>query len=258
MIITVAQACFLFGGMIMSSHAAEKAASAKRADLAAVSKIAASGITKVVDGSASPDKRLAVGVGSVDGSKPEWEELEGDGGAHSFILKDDVGCGGTYLIDVQADRVTGILDGSHFGTRSEYNHESYDLSWSDDSRWLLEVQSWKWSTSVCVVHRLDARGALNARLDFKPVATGVVAAWLHTHYPKLSAKEIRSYAVTIQEDARISNDGSITVKIEAQIPKDEGDHPYVRLIAVAKVERPKNGALTAKVTSVEAIKDEHE
>lgn len=242
----------------MYSLAAEKDAPAKKADLAALSKIAASGITKLVAGSNSPCERLAVGVGLVDGSKPEWEKIEGEEGEHSFVLKDDNGDAGNFLIDVQADRVTGILAGNHFGTRRGYNHEHYHLSWSDDSLWLLEIQSWKWSTNVCVVHKLDARGTLSARLDFMPVATGLVAEWLRTHYPKLSAEEIGSYAITIQDDARISNDGIISATIEAQIPKDEGDHPYVRLTASAKIELPKNGTLTAKVTKVEEIKDQHE
>ena len=242
----------------MSCHAAGEGAPVKKPDISALSKIAASGITKVVESSDSPDKRFAVGVGSVDGSKPEWKKIEGYGREQSFILKNDLGIGGTYLIDLKADRVTGILDGDHFGTCDHYNHESYKVSWSNDSRWLLETQSWKWNTNVCVAHQLDGKGALVARLDFNPIATGVVAAWLRAHYPKLSAEEICSYAVTIQGDARITNDGVITVIIEAQIPFDKGNHPYVELSAVAKMKRQKNGGITAKVTKVKAIKDAQE
>ncbi len=240
----------------MPSHATEQLAPEKKADLAALSKMAASGITKAVDGADSPDKRLTVGVGLMDGSKPEWEKIEGDGDSHSFILNSDHV--GNYLIDVKADRVIGILDGSHFGTRLRYNHESYTVSWSDDCHWLLEVQSLKWDTHVCVIHELNAKGDLDARFDFMPVATELVAKWIRCHYPKLSDEEIGSYAVTIEDNARISNNGTITVNIAAALPKDQDDHPYVHLTAVAKVVRPNNSPLKVQVIKVDAIKNEHE
>ena len=215
---------------------------AEVATLDQLARIPASRFTKVIENSTSPDKRLAVALGSKDGKKPDWEgeSYEGRGGAvvHSYILED---CR-NYVIDLRADRVTGILDGTHFGTRIRHNHESHSTVWSPDSRWLVETQSWKWHTETCTVHRLDAGGGQVARLDFVKEAGEIVDAWLQEQFPKVTADQRGRYAVTISVE-RIGDDGRLIVGISAQIPKDT-EAEYVNVFATAKVEQAEDGKLT--------------
>lgn len=229
---------------------------AKKTSLEQLEKIAASEFTKIIDQSQSPNKRLAVGVGSLDGSKPVWEELfrEEDGNIRNFMLSDTDACG-NYLIDVQANRVTGVLDGIHFGTGKNYNHESSVIVWSDDGRWLIEVQSWKWQTAICTVHQVSVEGRLLGRFDLKKEAERIVSKQLLKQFPKLSPEKQNRYAVTIS-DPGISNDGTLTIKILADIPKDL-EAQYMNLVVVAKLEQTKDGNLSAKVSKIELVKEEN-
>jgi hypothetical protein len=241
----------LLAGMMMPAHAAPEAVPVKKANLEQLTKIPASEFVKIVDRSHSPDKRLAVGVGSLDGSKPKWEKVpEGEEDATSVLVNVD-DCG-NYLIDVGANRVTGILDAKHFGTAHRYNHESAAFVWSADSRWLVEVQSWKWETAVCVAHRVSPEGKLLAHLDFKALAEGIVQEQLRKQSPKLSAEVRRQYVVTI-EAPTLSNEGILTTKVLADIPKNLESKP-VNLSVVVKLEEAKTGDLSAKVIKVDPVK----
>ena len=224
---------------------------AKAADGATLedfAEIPASEFTKVMDGSASPNERLAVALGSPDGKKPDWEEITQEGAGSTdekFYLLEECR---NYVIDVKADRVTGILDGTHFGTRSINNHESGHFVWSPDSSWLVETRSWKWHTETCTVHRLDDGGRLVAKLDFSKAAGEIVDTWLREHWPKLTEEQRSRYAVTISVDS-ISNDGLLVVGISAEIPKDE-DAEYVSVLVTAKVEEVEDGGLTLRDSKV--------
>lgn len=186
-------------------------------------------------------------LGSKDGKKPDWAEepYGGRGGAivPSFYLED---CR-NYVIDLKADRVTGILDATHFGTRNSYNHESGRVVWSPDGRWLVETRSWKWHTETCTVHRLDAGGGLVARLDFVKSAGEMVDTWLREHSPKLKAEQ-RRYAVTITAES-ISDDGTLAAGVTGEIPKSE-EGGYVDLSVTAKVEQAEGGELSLRVLKV--------
>lgn len=229
----------------------------KKGNLTELSKIPASGFTKLVSGSASPNGRFAVGVGILDGKIPEWEALDRGDGDRSFVLKfDNHSDAVNYLIDVPSDRVVGVLAGDHFGTSAWYNHRLYQISWSEDNHWLLEVGTGKWETFACMVYRLDANGNQIAQMNFMPVTEAVISKFLRSRYPQLAQDEIARYVVTIEENARIIKEGKLTFKLSAQVPKEA--YPAVQLDVSAQVERLKNGKISFKVTKVEEIKNEDE
>lgn len=228
----------------------------KRGNLTALSKIPASRFTKLVSGSASPNGRFAVGVGILDGKIPEWEALDRGDGDRSFVLKFDNSDAVNYLIDLPSDRVVGVLAGHHFGTSAWYNHRLYQISWSEDHHWLLEVETSKWETFACMIYRLDANGNQIAQMNLMPVTEAVISKFLRSRYPQLAQDEIGRYVVTIEENARINKEGKLTFKLSAQVPKEA--YPAVQLDVSAQVERSKNGKLSIKVTKVEEIKSEDE
>jgi len=223
----------------------------KKPNLEQLAKLPASEFTKIIENSYSPSKRLAVGVGSVSGSKPRWQKLGEEEG--SFVWDDDSDPG-NYLIDLKADRITGVLDASHIGTGHRYNHESAAFIWSEDGRWLVEVQSWKWHTSVCAVHRVTAEGMLGARFDFRALAEKIALEQLHKQAPKLPEEKRKEYAVTI-ETPTLANDGTVTARIIAQHPKDEVSE-FVRLLLAVKLQETHPGSLSAKVIKAELVEEE--
>jgi len=246
----------LLVSLAIPGHAEPPAAPVKKPNLEHLAKLPASEFTKIVNSSRSPDKRLAIGVGSLDGSKPKWEQVppEYDDGTSVLAYDEAADHAGNYLIDVGTNRVTAVLDAKHFGTRDHYNHESAKFVWSANSRWLVEVQSWKWCTAVCSVHRVSPEGRLLARLDFLPLAEKAALAQLRKQAPKLTEEQRRKYAVTI-EDATISNDGKLTAKLRADAGKDENSE-YVNLSVAVKLEATKDGTLSAQVIKAEPIKEE--
>lgn len=238
-------------GGITPMFAAEDGATAEDgAALGLLKSIPASEFTKIIDNSTSPDKRFAVALGSKDGKKPEWavERYEKDGGPNgiSYFLEP---CR-NYLVDLKADRVTGILDATHFTTREGMNHESAGFTWSPDSRWLVETQSWKWHTATCTVHRLDADGRMSARLDFLKSAAGILDTWLREHAPQLTAEQRGSYAFYASIDS-ISNDGTLAAGISGEIPKSD-DGPLVDLSVAGKLAEEKDGVLSLQGLKVKA------
>jgi hypothetical protein len=158
---------------MVAQSGAESEERPKQASVAELEKIPASNFTKVIDHSASPNKRLAVAVGSKDGIKPDWQNSDHPGRTSvveiSFLLVGD-DSSANYLINVLDDRVVGVLDGSHLGTLNSYNHNSHAASWSPDSHWLVETQQWKWATGTCTIHRLSADGLLVARVSLHKAA----------------------------------------------------------------------------------------
>lgn len=243
----------LLVSLAIPGHAEPPAAPVKKPSLEQLAKLPASEFTKIIENSHSPDKRFAVGVGSVDGSKPKWVKLGDD---DDGTILDDVEDCGNYLIDVKANRVTGVLDASHMGIRRRYNHESAAFIWSEDGRWLVEVQSWKWHTAVCTVHRVTAEGMLGGRFDFRAWAEKIALEQLHKQAPKLPEAKRNEYAVTIEAPTLASN-GTVTAKIRACHPKDEVSE-FVTLSLVVKLEEIYPGSLLGKVIMATPVKEDEE
>ena len=249
----VARWIALLAGMIVAAHAAPEAVPMKKANLEPLAKLPASEFTKLVDQSRSPGQRLAVGVGSLDGSKPKWQKIPEEGEEGTFVFDGD-GDAANYLVDIEANRVTGVLDSCHIGTGKRYNHESGMFIWSPDGHWLMETQTWKWHTAVCTIHRVNAEGRLSGRLNFRAVAEQVAQQQLRKQFPKLSAKERAQYTVRI-EVPTISPEGVVTAKIWSDIPKDE-EAASLCLAVSTKIEQAKTGELSAKVLKVEPVKED--
>lgn len=222
-------------------HAQSKAKASNDARLEQLGTRPADTFTKVIDQSNSPNNRLAIAVGLIDGSKPRWQTSEG-----SSYLSENPKIA-NFLIDVQRNRVVGVLDGNHFGTHNEYNHVEHAVSWSPDSRWLVETQQWKWATGTCTVHRLSLDGASVSRFDLEAVATTVVGERLQRGRPSPSPDALEGYAVVI-DNVTISNDGTVAADVLAYQPRGDGES--VDLSIIAKAELPESGQLSLGVVRV--------
>ncbi len=218
-------------------------------ELAKLSKIPASGFTKLLNQSTSPDKKFAIAIGAKDGQPPKWVEDAND----SYRMWEEAKtC--NYLVDLQSDRVTGILEMRTFDTSNRSNHQSKGAKWSPDSRWLVEEQQWKWDTGVCSVHKIKADGSIAASLDLKLMAGEVLNQVLDKQSPGLS-KEIReNYALSVSVD-KISNDGTLLANVSAEVPKAD-EPPSVNVSVAARILQKENGELSVEIKKVEPKKED--
>ena len=236
-----------------TTHAEPDAQTPPKANLKQLALKKASHFTQHIGQSRSPNKKFTVAVGTRDGTKPKWEKVpyEQEDGSKKMSYSLDGDNIANYLIDTTTDRVVAVLHGQHFGTLNRYNHESASYAWSADSRWLAETQDWKWNTGTCTVHHLSPEGKSLGHLDLLLAATKLVDSWLQKHAPKLTADDRSGYAVSTTVKS-IANDGKLTAKIFAEVPKDENSK-YVQLSVTAIITK-KEGKLSLKVTSIKPIK----
>ena len=229
-------------------NAAEPEPDAEAAvDLAKLSKIPASGFTKLLNHSTSPDKKYAIAIGAKDGQPPKWVEDEND----SYRMWEEAQtC--NYLVDLQADRVKGILEMRTFDTSNRSNHQRKGAKWSPDSRWLVEEQQWKWDTGVCSIHKIKADGSIAASLDLKLMAGEVLNQVLDKKSPAPSEEIRNNYALSVSVD-KISNDGSLLANVSADVPKAD-EPPSVSVLVSARILEKENGELSVEIKKVEPAK----
>ncbi|MFK7910848.1 MAG: hypothetical protein AB8F34_09605 [Akkermansiaceae bacterium] len=224
-----------------------------KANLKALSQVAASDFTRHINQSTSPNKEWVVAVGTRDGKKPKWEKIPHEhenGNTITSYLLDGENIG-NYLVNIKTNRVVAALDGGHFGTLNQYNHESASYTWSPNSQWLVEHQDWKWHTDTCSAHYLNPKGKWwQSRVNLLTHAESIVDTWLKKNAPQLSA-EVRSSYVIRAEVKTITNDGTVTMKISAEIPKAE-ESEYVDLTVSGKIAAKADGNLTFSATSIKS------
>lgn len=214
----------------------------------ALEDIPASEFTKRIRNSTSPNKKWAVAVGSPDGSAPEWQKVPIDD--ETFTM--ETGDARNYLVDLKRNRITGMLDGRHFGTGTRYNHENVHHSWSSDSRWLAETVSWKWVTATCTIHRLNPDGSLAGRVDLIQKAMKIVNRRLMKRGVEIGEDGSSEYTIRMSE-VMIANNGVFTARILAEIPKDMHAQP-LSLMATGTVVETGDGSLGVKWTSVKKVR----
>lgn len=202
--------------------------------------------TKLMRGSISPDRRLAIAVGTADRTRPEWRRVEpNDGSEPSFLIADSFNTA-NYLVSLSAHRVLATLDSNHSGTAAGYNHELAAFHWSLDSRWLVEEHHWKWHTAQCTVHRIGPDGQSLARLDLKPMASKVIARQLLQTVRGAKPGDIKNYSMRI-EVIKITNDGFITARVTAGTSKEDSADLEVQVRA--KLKQTARGQLAVEEVS---------
>ncbi|BCX50091.1 hypothetical protein HAHE_39990 [Haloferula helveola] len=212
------------------------------ASLEKLAKVPASQFTKSINASESPDKRFVAAVGSPDGAAPKWVKTHHGPKDVSYVLESVEGHCRNYLVDMKTDRVTAILEAEHFGTGTQYNHESALHAWSANARWLIEIQSWKWATGPCSLHRINEAGGIVASYDLMTTAREAVAAEL----AKKGINSAEDYAVSVPS-AEVSDGGSITLEVTGEVPKDP-DTPFVSLSVRGAATLGANKDLSVKIT----------
>lgn len=211
--------------------------------------VPASNFCKVVDGTTSKNGRLAAAAGFLRPGPVDWAKFRKENGSFDFDASDkDLA---NFLVDLKADRVVAVLKGKHFGTRATYNHESYHLAWSEDGKYLVETQSWKWFTATAMLYGLDHNGGVVSSMDLLPIAKEQLRVTAEKEHKVSRQKFEKDYGVGLS-DAAFDATGKASVEAWAEVPKL--DDPSVSLLIGFAPRLGAGGKLT--LGDVEAKKTE--
>jgi hypothetical protein len=201
--------------------------------------VPASNFCKVVDGTTSKDGHLAAAAGLLRPGPLDWSKFRQEDGTFDFDDEDKELA--NFLVDLKKDRVVALLAGKHFGTRATYNHESYHVAWSDDGKYLVETQSWKWHTATASLHGLDGKGAIISSLDLLPLAEEQLRVAAEKEHKITRKKFDESYGISLSE-VTVDSAGKVSFEAWADVPKT--DDPTVSMVMQFTAQADADGKLT--------------
>jgi hypothetical protein len=193
------------------------------------------GAARVIAGTISPSKKIAFAwrePGRPPTDEPDIYQVE------SLLL---------WLHDGTA---LAISPGDYWDTGTvRANRYDFHAIWSPNSRFVIELLDFRWSTEALRLYSLSEHGRPVLSLDLKPIVELAVRKKL-----RKTSKSEASYAFEIQGDnsgeppqLTIDNSGKMKARIEMQVPKEEYPKLYVDIIIQI---REREGALEARPLSI--------
>jgi hypothetical protein len=186
----------------------------------------------VIAGTISPSKEIAFAwrePGKAPTEEPDIYQLE------------------SVLLRLHDGTPLAISPGGYWDTGTVHaNRYDFHAIWSPNSRFVIELLDFRWSTEVL---RLYSLGEPMLSLDLKPIMELAVRKQL-----RKTIKNEASYAFEIQGDnsgepprLAINNDGLIKARIEMQVPKGDNRTMYVDVVFQI---RERDGALEVRSLSI--------
>jgi hypothetical protein len=145
--------------------------------------------------------------------------------------------------------VLAISPGDYWDTGTVHaNRYDFHAIWSPNSRLVIELLDFRWSTEALRLYSLGEHGRPVLSLDLLPIIELAVRKQL-----RKTVKNQASYAFEIQGDnsgehprLTIENSGLIKARIEMQVPKKEYPEIYVDVVFQVR----ERGALEARPLSI--------
>jgi hypothetical protein len=212
--------------------------------------VPASNFCKVVDGTTSKDGSTAVAVGFLRPEPVDWSKFRREGGDYLLGGEEEDAEVADFVVDLKKDRVLAVLRGKHPGTLSTYNHERYQVAWSEGGKYLVETQSWKWHTAAATLYLFDDKGTVAAVMDLLPVAKEQLRIVSERDHKITRQKFEESYSVSLWENA-VDATGRVTLDALAEVPKSE-EAPAVSLLIRFTARTDDKGKLSAGELEVKA------
>ena len=143
---------------------------------------------RAIHDSASPDGRYAVALGftkDIDWDGFKDSDFPGAYSTNGWQPDDEVpdpeyGKIVNYLVELTTRRILGTTNGDYYGTRQRYNHDQCSITWSRDSRTLVEVTNWKWGYSRCSAAKISSAGKFLGPVDLGKYAEKTAQSFLST------------------------------------------------------------------------------
>ena len=197
------------------------------------------GAARVIAGTTSPSKTMAFAwrsPGRTPTEEATTEELE------------------SVLVWLGSGQALAIAPGDYWAIGPmRANRYDFHAIWSPNSRFVIELLDFRWSTVAMRLYALPAErgsGAPVLSLDLKSVMEFAV---------RKQVGNTERYAFEIEGDnsgdppkLSVDNSGLIKARIEMQVPKEEDQHIFVDVVFQARM---RDGALEARPVSIRKAKN---
>ncbi|MBI5547475.1 MAG: hypothetical protein HY901_26635 [Deltaproteobacteria bacterium] len=167
---------------------------------------------RLIEGSRSPDGRYAIGWGFASPNVDFGSFRQQDGSFGTDLGAAELH---NFIVDCRRNVAVAETPGTHPGDRKSYNHNSNDVTWSSNSKYLVQLNNSKWETGVGSVYSLDSNGKIAGPADLLAAARMATKELGQQH---LSTDD---YAVSLT-NVKVSDNGLVRCTLVGEIPRGEG------------------------------------
>jgi hypothetical protein len=188
---------------------------------------------RVIRGTASPDGRFVIALGSAD-EDIDWEAaLDSDfPGEKVYQVEGDKAR--NYVVDVSQKKILGETGAAWAGTRRRYNHPECVMAWSPDSSFFVQLLDNKWASDDCVAGKIASGPKLVGTVNLMKALTPKVFAFVKRHF------DPDGYPLSFYNQ-KVTNDGAVEMKAYEYISGGErkGDSEFGVGVRLRLRETPK-------------------
>ena len=196
---------------------------------------------RVIRGTASPDGRFAIALGSANESV-DWDAAADTDfpDENAYRLDNEEDKARNYVVDLAQKKILGETGAVWTGTRRRYNHPECDVWWSLDSSFFVQLLANKWASDDCVAGKVAAGPKLVGVVNFMKTLTPKVYAFVKRRFDR------EGYPLSFYNQ-KVSNDGAVEMKAAEYISGGErkGESEFVVGIRLRLRENPKGLGMEA-------------
>ena len=188
---------------------------------------------RVIRGTASPDGRFAIALGSAD-EDIDWEALRDSDFPDETAYQVEGDKARNYVVDVSQKKILGQTGAAWTGTRRRYNHPECDVWWSPDSSLFIQLLANKWASDDCVAGKIASGPKFVGTVNLMKALTPKVYAYVKRHF------DPDGYPLSFYNQ-KLGNDGAVEMKAAEYISGGErkGDTEFTVGVRLRLHETPK-------------------
>ncbi len=189
---------------------------------------------RVIRGSASPDGRFAIALGSADGDIDWQAALDSDFPDEKAYRLDEDDHPRNYVVDLSEKKILGETGAAWAGTRRRYNHPECVVTWSSDSSFFVQLLANKWASDDCVAGKIANGPKFIGSVNLMKTLTPKVYAFVKRRF------DPEGYPLSFYNE-KVSNDGAVEMKAYEYISGGErkGDSEFGVGVRLRLRETPK-------------------
>ena len=188
---------------------------------------------RVIRGTASPDGRFVIALGSAD-EDIDWEAALDSDFPDEKVYQVEGDKARNYVVDVSQRKILGQTGAAWAGTRRRYNHPECVMAWSPDSSFFVQLLANKWASDDCVAGKIASGPKLVGTVNLMKTLTPKIYALVKRHF------DPDGYPLSFYNQ-KLGNDGAVEMKAAEYISGGErkGDTEFIVGVRLRLREIPK-------------------